>query len=311
MKLLSYITAGILSVCASSLNAQNCEINLAVLPMIQGEDVPEATEDYLLTRLSQMLTAEGITTDPLQSQFFISAKFNHITEDVTPGPPVQTALHTYLTLYMGDTASETIYATSTLELRGVGTSDQRAFINALRGLNAKNQKVASFIKQGKSKILDYFNKNYRSIIAKANRAAAQNDYQQALWHLVSIPECCNGYNEALSLEHKYFQAYIDQVGIKLYSAALAKWSASPDNVGAEEAFAYLLQIDPESSAYGKAVKLAAEMKASVKSDRDFELREKYHDKIDLEKSRINAIREVGVAYGKGQQPTTTNLMWVK
>jgi len=311
MKPLQFLAAAFICLASANAGAQNCNINLAVLPMTQGEDVPASSEDYLLTRLSQMLTAEGITSDPLQGQFFISAKFNHITEDITPGPPAQTALHTYLTLYMGDLASETVYATSTLELRGVGTSTQRAFINAMRALNAKNANIASFIERGKSKIIDYFNKNYRSIIAKAKRAAEKNDLEQAMWHLVSIPECCIGYNEAYALEQKYFQTYIDRVGTKLYSAALAAWSAHPDQTGAEEAFALLIQIDPESAAYPKAVALASEMKASIKSDRDFELREKYHDSIDIEKNRIDAIRQVGVAYGKGQQPSTTNLMWLK
>lgn len=311
MKLLHYLATAILGMTFANVDAQNCNINLAVLPMSQGEDVPAASEDYLLTRLSQMLTAEGITTDASQGQFFISAKFNHITVDVTPGPPAQTTLHTYLTLYMGDLASQTVYATSALELRGVGTSTQRAFINALKPINAKNAAINSFIERGTTKIVDYFNKNYRSIIAKAKRAAQKNDFQQALWHLVSIPECCVGYSEAYELEQKYYQTHIDRVGSKLYTAATAAWSANPNSTGAEEAFALLIQIDSESTAYPKAVALASEMKASVKSDRNFELREKYHDAIEIKKNRIDAIRQIGVAYGNGQQPATTNLMWLK
>lgn len=311
MKILSYLTLAALCLCSPTISARDCEISLSVLPMTQGEDVPEPTQDYLLTHLSRMLTADGVMVDAGQAQFFVSAKFNHITEDVTPGPPTQTALHSYLTLYMGDLASETVYATTTLELRGVGTSQQRAFINAMRSVNANNRQVASFIENGKAKIINYFDKNYKLIINKARRAAEKNDFEQALWLLVSVPDCCIGYDEVYALETSYFQAYIDQLGVRLYSEALACWAASPDQAGAEKAFRYLMLIDPESSAYPKAVALAAEIKASVKSDRDFELREKYHDSIDIEKRRIEAIRAIGVAYGKGQQPTTTNLMWVK
>ena len=32
------------------------------------------------------------------------------------------------------------------------------------------------------------------------------------------------------------------------------------------------------------------------------------DGVDTERERIHAIRDVGVAFGKGQQPVTTNLM---
>ena len=38
---------------------------------------------------------------------------------------------------------------------------------------------------------------------------------------------------------------------------------------------------------------------------------KYQDSVDVEKERINAMREVGVAYGRGQQPTTTNIGFLR
>ena len=46
-------------------------------------------------------------------------------------------------------------------------------------------------------------------------------------------------------------------------------------------------------------------------DIDLEMRDKYHDQIQLEKDRISAARAVGVAFGNGQKPTTTNVMWLK
>ena len=42
-----------------------------------------------------------------------------------------------------------------------------------------------------------------------------------------------------------------------------------------------------------------------------EMREKYHDQVQLEKDRISAARAIGVAFGNGQKPTTTNVMWLK
>ena len=38
---------------------------------------------------------------------------------------------------------------------------------------------------------------------------------------------------------------------------------------------------------------------------------KYKDEIELRRALIEAARAVGVAYGNGQQPTTTNLMWLR
>ena len=49
----------------------------------------------------------------------------------------------------------------------------------------------------------------------------------------------------------------------------------------------------------------------MKDDWEFEIRQKYNDAVDIEKSKIEAARAVGVAYGNGQKEKTTNLMWLK
>lgn len=288
-----------------------CNINLSVARAYQTENIPARTETYLESRLQQALTADGVSVGEGVSQFFVAGKFTHVMEDVVVGPPMQKALHTTLTLYIGDLQSETVYATTTLDLRGVGTSSERAFINAMRTLNGANPKIEAFIAGVRKKIVSYFDANYQQIFAQADRAASQHKYEEALWRLNMIPECCIAYDQALAKSKKVYQHYIDQQGTALLSKAFAVWGASHDASAAEDAFGYLLQIDPESSAYAGAQKLAKEISASVKSDRDFELREKYHDSIDLEKNRIDAAREVGVAYGKGQQPQTTNIMWLR
>lgn len=289
----------------------DCNISLTAMHAPQTENVPEATQNYLLTRLQTALNADGVSIDPAMGQFIVCGKFNHVVEDVLAGPPKQYALHTTLTLYIGDVNSETVYASTALELRGVGNSTERAYINALRTVNGKNKQIESFIATAKRKIMAYYDQNYPQIIAKAERAAAQHNYDEALWIATSIPECCAGYAQACTVVNKYFQSYIDQQGIALYNRANAIWSSAHNAESARQAFAYLVQIDPESSAYAAAQTLAAEMKASVKDDRQFELREKYHDAVDLEQQRIKAARDVGVAYGNGQQPVTTNLNWIR
>ena len=73
----------------------------------------------------------------------------------------------------------------------------------------------------------------------------------------------------------------------------------------------LAQIDPDASCYKEAGNLMKEIKSQVRSDIDFEMREKYADNVKTERDYIDAMKAVGVAYGKGQQPSTTNLMWLK
>ena len=80
---------------------------------------------------------------------------------------------------------------------------------------------------------------------------------------------------------------------------------------AYEVCSLLAQIDPDAACYADAAKLMTEVKRQVRSDIDFEMRQKYNDQVKIERERIAAIRAIGVAYGKGQQPTTTNLMFLR
>lgn len=291
--------------------AQNCEIPISVVTSPQVENVPEATMDMLNSRLSAALASDGIIASEAYGQFFITARFNHITEDVVPGPPRQVAIHSSLTLMIGDFEGQQIYSTSTFDLRGVGTSTQRALINSLKSVNARNTEFERFVSAGRDKILKYFNNNYRTILAKANRAASIKHYDEALYYACSIPECCEGYAEASDAVVSIFKKYIDNDAEMLYNKALAEWAIAPNAAGARAATLYLTLIDPSASAYPRAQELIKEIKNTVRGDYDFENREKHKDAVALRKAYIDAARQIGVAYGNGQKPTTTNLMWMK
>ena len=310
MKLKNIILA-ISAATAINMAAEECELHITVAPISQGEDVPEQSADYLLTRLTNVVTASGVTGDDTYSQFFITGKFNHIYQDVVPGPPMQNVLRTSLTLYIGDLVSKKIYSSTSFELRGVGTSDQRAFINALGAINARNAEFKKFLDAGKTKIIAYYDANYPQILQQAKRAAAMNNFDEALFHATQIPSCSKGYAEAEKVTLTIYQEYIDYAGTQLLLAAEAAWAAGHDLPAARKALEYLLQIDPDSKAMAGAEKLLAEIKESIKDDREFELRQKYKDSIDLERRKIDAARAVGVAWGSGQQPSTTYIEWIR
>lgn len=310
MNPLKLILLAVLGAGAIVASAQ-CHVNLSAATMDQIENVPEQTQSYLLNRLQGVLSANGVNVDPSMTRFFIAGRFSHVSEDVVPGPPMQTAIHTNLTLYIGDNQNKTIYASTTLDLRGVGTSLHRAYINALRTVNANNPAIRQFISAGRKKIVSFYDANYPQIISRAERAASQHRNDEALWLLNQIPECCKGYDEAASASSRYFQSYINQLGMALLKRAQGAWASGHNEAAANQAFFYLEQINPESNAFAAARKLAAEISASVKSDRDFQLRKTHDDVVDLEKRRIQAAADVGVAFGNGQQPSTTHITWIQ
>ena len=257
------------------------------------------------------MTNTGIAAGPDFCLFFVPGKFTDYYKDVVPGPPKGFVMHTQLTLYVGDLINQSVYSTCSFELRGVGASEQRAYINALSTLNARNREFAQFVESAKDKIVSYYDKNYPAILAKADRAASMRNYEEALMYATSIPECSKGFGDAVEKTLDIYQMYIDYEGQMLLTAAQGAWAADPDRKGAVAAYGYLRQIDPAASCFGEAQKLMNEIKSVVKENWDFEHKQKYKDEIELRRAMIEAARAVGVAYGNGQQPTTTNLMWLR
>ena len=306
-----YILSLMLAAMSTMAVAQNCEIQLMAAPVHQGDEVTEGFNDALMNRLSNLLAQKGVAASANFTQFFITGKFSHFYKETLPGPPMQTVMHSTLTLYIGDVINEQVYASETFEVRGVGNSLERALLNAMSQLNGKNQKIEALVDKGKKKILDFYNNNYQTLLQKAKIAAALNEYGEALYYFVSIPECCEGYAEAYTLMDQIFTEKLTRDGKQLIQLAQSVYYADPSAKGAAKAMQYLAMIDPSSPALPEAEKLAQEIKKNTKSDYDFENRQKYSDAIAIEKNRIEAARAVGVAWGNGQKAQTTNLMFVR
>lgn len=314
MKRIKNIIIVALACCTSgiaSVQAQDCELPVAVVVGEQPEEIAEAAVSVLENSLVRLATASGLNADFSFSNFILTAKIDVLGKDILPGPPTQVSRTLGITLYLGDMATQTKFASAYVETAGVGTNDTKCMIDAFRRMNANNADIQRMISSGKQKMLAYYNKNYKTILKDAERKAALQQYEEAIALAVSIPVCSNGGDEATSTGLRIYGLYRDKMNLSLLNRARAVWSAGQDQQSALETARLLSQIDPDAACYADAVSLADEIKKQMRSDIDFEMREKHKDLVQLEASRIEAMRAVGVAYGKGQQPKTTNVAWLR
>lgn len=291
--------------------AQDCDIHLMAIEANPDGEMPEAAGEYLFNRLCTAVTGDGISATGQYAQFFIAAKALPLYEQAVTGAPVKTALTLSLNLYIGDYWGEKVFDRMSLEIRGVGESRERAYLNAFRSLNKNNQQVANFLEKGKQRIIAYYDAEYNNIIREAQRENALRNYERALFLLGAVPVCCNGYDAVADELVKTYHEYIDYNCDRLLMQARNAWAVHPDQRGAAEAARILNQLEPDAACYGDAMDLYREIKDKMKDDWNFEMREKYKDSIELRKQTIEAARAVGVAFGEGQQPQTTNLMWMR
>ena len=289
-------------------SAQDCSLRIGIAPIEQGEKVPERINTQIEPILTRAISKFGIVADPFYSQFFVAGRFDHTLDDIVSGPPTRYAIKTTFTIYIGDAVNQQVYATTSLELQGIGNSEERAYISALNTLTSKNGELSNFIEGAKSKIIEFYNKNYKSYLAKARTAMKLRDYEQALLYTSSIPECSAGYGEASELTSQIFQSNVDYDAEMLLAQARAVWAANPTIEGASEACSYLAMIDPSAKCYPAAKALGEQIGRTVKDDIDFWTKGVYKDNVNIEKMRISAARDIGVAWAKNQPKIVTNFV---
>ena len=91
------------------------------------------------------------------------------------------------------------------------------------------------------------------------------------------------------------------------AAARNAWAADQTSKGATKAGEYLVNILPDAGCYDEAMKLYNEMKTKLLDDWKFEKMKVHQDTINLESQRIEASRQVGVAYGNHQPQQKTTI----
>lgn len=292
-----------------STQAQDCIIPISVELEETFSQVDAASIRILENQLRRAATATGLNADGTYTQFMITAKVDVLDKEVTSTAPAQVVQNLGVNLYIADQFHQKTFASEYIELKGVGKSEEKSFNFALRQLNGQNSKLRSFINQGKRKILDYYDSQTEYILKDADRAASMQNYEQAISLCASVPTCSKGADQAAEYGAQLYAHYRDLLNQKLILQAQALWAAGQDPAAASEAAYLLASVDPESGCYAEAQALLKEIKTQMRSDRDFEMREKYWAENKLESQRIDAWRQVGIAVGRGPK-SQTNLMWM-
>lgn len=286
-----------LGVRGQSSSLEISEISLTAYIPEQTEYVPEYTKSLLKSKLNQMITESGVTGDVFDPRFIIAPKITVLTKDLTATAPSMTALNLEFTLFFGDGISGTLFSSKTFNLKGVGTNENKAYMNAVRKLNPNRRDIQNFIKEGKIKVLDYYNINCETIIKNAEAMASENKYKEALSILASIPKACSCYD---NVQYSIRPIYTEMINLdcqKKLSEAKGIWGANQDFDSANKAAGVLATIEPNASCFDEVKDFyqKIERKVLVKQYLDRQLYYKLKV-LDLKRTAIQAARDVNVAY---------------
>jgi hypothetical protein len=289
-------------------------IAIDVLVPPQVEDIPDQAQALLENKLMEVAVKNGLGGSGPSPRFVLTAKMVALSKDVTPTVPPMEAYNFQIYLYIVDCVDQIVVSTTSMSAKGAGTNKNKAYLTGLKTINMNNQELERFMKTGKQKIIEYYNSRCDFVIAKAKSLQAQNQFQAAIATLSGIPEVCKDcYMKSLQEIAPIYKDFIDHDCQVFINMATATWASNPTSAGAADAGAILCLIDPDSKCYGETKGLIAKMEAKVQKDetRDWKFMERvWGDNVALEKLRIKAYRDIGVAFGNNQQPTYNNILWV-
>lgn len=300
MKRFSILAAIVL--CSISSAAQTPESRIALTPYVEfsRERIPEVALRSLERKLASMATANGFAS--VSGEFIITAMTDVLNTSVTATAPPKFVSEVEVAVYVLNNPEQLIVDQKVYSLKGLGTSEQSAVMNAINQLNVRSTDTKRFMENVRTKMLDYYAARLPAVIAKAQSLAAMSRYEEALAVLDAMPESLDEYYQVTNLMVDIYTRHIDREAKVIITGAKAR--IAQQNYA--EAFKELVKIDPNSTLFAECDTLISSISAKIEVEKQQDLqREKelyeqqraqamkeYGDSVELEKQKIAASREI-------------------
>ena len=258
-----------------------------------GIVMPQPTNDFnqeqitkLETKIVQIVNnSDGMTVDYTNDFVIYPVISVEESNRVEGGMQNITVTSIEVSFFIKQISKNIVFSSVSKKIKGSGNNKAQSISNAISQINVNDRSYVQFLINGKTKILKYYNDNCSSIINTANTLSTEQDYEQSISILQSIPSVCTScYNQAQEKSLEIYKKY--QTLLCTKNIAKAKDAIALNNY--DGAFQSLEIIDPNSTFYPEVKKLIAEISSKVER--------KERQEFDLEKQRINAEKEIAKAY---------------
>jgi hypothetical protein len=273
----------------------------AVVPD-QAEGIPSSAAQMLQSKMQQIAVQNGLGGGT-STRFYMVPMVNVLSKEITPSAPPMQALNLEFVFFIVDASSQTIFSQTSIQVKGVGQTEDKAYMQALKNLNVKAGQFKGFVEKGKEKIVEFYNSQCDVILKGAQALAGQKKYEEALFLLLSVPDVCREcFDKCMNLSVEIYKQYANYKCTEYMAGAKAAWA----NMNTDKAAEFLGKITPDMECYQEAVQLVEEIKQKQLADGanvwNFKMKQ-YDDSVEKEKMMIQAGKEVAVAWaywGQGQ-----------
>ena len=279
---------------------------ISITPVYHTSKFTEKDGSLLINKMNKLVSKDGLSSN--YSRFIMWPRVDELSLEPTSTVPVMYVAELDVTFYIGDNITQTIYGQVNFTVEGVDRKSEKAKYKALKNIKSTNSECVGLLKQAKEKIIEFYNSNCDFIIKEAHTLAKANKHDAAIYKLTSVPNVCKEcYDQCMDAVGPIYQQKIDRDCQMKLSKAEGIWNASQDMRAAKEAGYILSTIEPGAACFKKAFSLSKKIEKKVS---EIDKREWEYILTDQsqESERIQAIRDIGVAYGENQEPT--GYLWI-
>lgn len=300
------IISAVFFLCTIQLFGQGNDLALTVIVPESSTNLSSTQLQKLQTKMTQLVNANGMAAVDYSTNFVIYPVVNIEDESVVEGGMQNIHVTTLDVVFnIKQLDNNLMFGSWSKSLKGSGKNKDLALSNAISQLQASDADFKSFISGGRKKLVDYYVNNCSKILEKADFAAQNSRYDEAIALLYAVPqEAASCYTSAQSKALAYYKKYQAKIcGQKIQDAKLEL--AANNNMGVLNTLRY---VDVESPCGKEVQSIMAQAAAKVDAEekKQFDVcMMVYKDAVALEKMRINAVKEIGKAYYYSQPKTIT------
>lgn len=313
-----FLSWALVALAAIHANAQeDCVFPMLIVVPDNVAELSPVAQTQLESKMRQIVTQHGMSGGARFANFCLVADLIPGTKNVTSGLRPLVTVSVDLTLSVGNTTTGDRFASTAITLSGAGPNANRAYAAAVSSINANSSQMQQFMKNAKQKIKSYYDTQTGSIIRRANTLASQQNFEEALYLLSSVPACSSKYADVEQAISLTFQKFTDLDCAAKLNKARAAWAASQDREGAKVAGAYLAGINPQSACTADVQALIQEISQRIGEEWEWAKdlkefgKEMARSQVDLERMRIEAARSIGEAWANNQQPDIHQNFFIK
>lgn len=259
----------------------------------------------LETKITQILTSNGIGSIGYNNNFAVYPVIEiYETKPIEGGMENLLLINCQLNLFLKNLNNNLIFASIDKPLSGIGRDKQSALSNAISKIKVNDTDLQAFVQNGKTKIIGYYEANCQDLINESEICLKKQEFEKALGLLMAVPAEVSCYKKLQEKSIDVYKAYQNQKCITQLQEAKAQLALN----NYSGALNILGQIDPSTSCFKESQSLMTSAANKVAAEEKKQWDEKmksYNDNITLEKQRIEAAKEIAVAYYRSK-PATIN-----